>query len=168
MRLSSLLCYFRHWIKTTCCQMKDPISTQHRSSRRTSTPPPTIPQRSANLTTSPTHPHHRAGPTTTLTIAETRPKSGSPPRCPKRTPPPQCHGDITEPTWTEVFFRAWPSSSDHHRPLSLLSSLFTFVFKGLFGTFHQEIWIGEECPCPIIVRNLCKQLGLCCCKGLTG
>ncbi|XP_051260270.1 semaphorin-5B isoform X2 [Dicentrarchus labrax] len=74
---ASLTDQSRHSTRTTCYQMKDPTSTQHRSSRQTSTRPPTIPQRLANMTTSPIPPPRHAGPTTTATTAETRPTTGS-------------------------------------------------------------------------------------------
>lgn len=157
--------------------MKDPTSTQRRSSRQTSTQPPTIPQLSANTTTSPTPPLHHAGPTTTATTAETRPTTSSP--NPPATAPnghrPRCHGDITEPTWTEAFLKARPGSSFCHRPSPRSRSLFHmvgFVSSRVFLELSiRRFGFGRERPCPGAVRHLCNQLGGgggCYCKGMTG
>lgn len=147
--------------------MKDPTSTKRHSSRQTSTQPPTIPQRSANMTTSPIPPRRHAGPTTTATTAETRPTRGSPkPPCqrPKRTPS-QCHGDITVPTWTETFLRARPSV--RHRPSTpppqSLPHGGVCVFKGITGTFHQEMWVWTTRPW--CIRGATSWGGVCYCKG---
>ena len=142
--------------------MRDPTSTQRRSSRPTSTRPPTIPRRSANTTTSPIPPLRRAGPTTTATTAETRPTTGSPNpscRCPKWTPPHR-HGDITEPTWTEIFLRARPVFLCSPPPLSSLHSSLPHgrvcVFRGISGTFHQEVRVWRKRPVSRCARG---QLG---------
>lgn len=42
------------------------------------------------------------------------------------------------------------------------------VFKSISGTFHQEMRLLQQCLCPGAVRDLCNQLGVCYCKGLTG
>lgn len=118
--------------------MKDPTSTRRHSSRQMSTQPLTIPQRSANTTTSPIPPRRHAGPTTTATTAETRPTSGSltpfPRQCPAQTPS-QRHGDVN--LFGIARSPAPPQSLPHGR---------VCVSKGITGTFHQEMWVWKTRP----------------------
>lgn len=79
--------------------MKDQTCTRRPSSRLTSTPPPTIPQRLESSTTNQTPPLRHAEPTTTVTTAETQPTDISLFPCPRRTLP-HCHAGWSNIHWS--------------------------------------------------------------------